>query len=355
MGLLLIATAGSCALDAESSFDDASNKIGVGFTLYSSPKWRGGKTAPTCSGHIKHSKIIIHHTESSRPSTHDGCLSIMRSMHDHHTRPKKDKGNRWCDIGYHYVVCNGAVYAGRKINTTGAHTAGQNAAIGIAVAGCYDSPGKCTARAVKLLAEDEKVLHTLIHELSDEYKITAAVTGHKKYNHTSCPGDLEKLLPTLSKPIQKGCGKVDPKTGCHDLCDSSESEKKAIASLKSQGVVRTCSSANAYFEPTKSITRGEFLCWLMRKQFALRGETRAPSEFPQVFTDLDVNNECSAWVQEAGRQGITAGCALGKVCPNDIATGAQIKALAKNAGYHLNVQTQQVTRAQAAMLISNLR
>lgn len=108
------------------------------------------------------------------------------------------KGNKWKDIGYHYVVeLDGKVGKGREEKTTGAHTKGKNStSIGVCYVGGLDQEKrpKDTLRGVQL-GSMEQLLMDLLTRYPD-----ATLHGHNEFASKACPSfdvqdKFQKLIP----------------------------------------------------------------------------------------------------------------------------------------------------------------
>ena len=95
------------------------------------------------------------------------------------------EGNKWADIGYHYVIeLNGVVHDGRPLEQIGAHVQGHNiGSIGICYVGGLDTKGKpkdtrTQAQKAALYALTESLLHRFPG---------ATVHGHNEFAAKACP------------------------------------------------------------------------------------------------------------------------------------------------------------------------
>ncbi|MEQ8200391.1 MAG: N-acetylmuramoyl-L-alanine amidase [Syntrophomonadaceae bacterium] len=114
-------------------------------------------------------RVIIHHSASPDVSAAE--------IHGWHLA----KG--WSGIGYHYVIrADGAVEAGRPLNTIGAHAgAGVN----------HDSIGVClTGNFMEYPPADEQLqtLVRLVDGLEERYGTMLEVLRHQDVAATACPG-----------------------------------------------------------------------------------------------------------------------------------------------------------------------
>ena len=105
-------------------------------------------------------------------------------------------GNKWKDIGYHYVVeLDGKIGTGRLESVTGAHTKGKNrTSIGVCYVGGLDqdkSP-KDTLRGVQLGSMEQ-----LLMELMTRYP-EATLHGHNEFASKACPSfDVQEKFKHL--------------------------------------------------------------------------------------------------------------------------------------------------------------
>lgn len=133
--------------------------------------------------------IVVHHS-----ATDEGSVAAFRRYHIEH--------NKWSDVGYHYVICNGhggpdgEVQEGRNILFAGAHAIGRNKdSIGICLVGDF-------TKSKPTIAQMES-LHKLLRDLIGKYPIAPErVLGHKEVAATLCPGniDMEAIRKALKQP-----------------------------------------------------------------------------------------------------------------------------------------------------------
>lgn len=125
-------------------------------------------------------KIIIHCA-----ATPEGKDYTVEQIRQWHTSPKP-KGNRWKDIGYHFVIYrDGSVHPGRPIEQIGAHTSGYNAnSIGICYIGGCAKDGK-TPKDTRT-TEQKAALVKLVTELRRRFP-NASVHGHNEFANKACP------------------------------------------------------------------------------------------------------------------------------------------------------------------------
>jgi hypothetical protein len=128
-------------------------------------------------------KITIHHDGMSpfagtSRSTVADRIELIRVSH-----LKRDGGNRWGDIGYHFVVDrSGRVWQARPVSYQGAHVKHQNQAnVGVLCLGNFEqqSPSRNQVRR----------LESLIVELRAQYRVPVSrVYTHRELDSTKCPG-----------------------------------------------------------------------------------------------------------------------------------------------------------------------
>jgi len=133
--------------------------------------------------------IVIHHSASKW-----GNVEAIRHWHT----DKPPAGNGWCDIGYHFLICNGRpqygmeyladddgwLEVGRPVAEQGAHCHAVNAR----------SIGICCVGLAEPTARQLVTLYKLIKKLKSEYTIID-IGGHRDYAATDCPGwDVRKWV-----------------------------------------------------------------------------------------------------------------------------------------------------------------
>lgn len=138
------------------------------------------------------SDIIIHC--AATPEGRDVKTATIREWHV--------SGNKWKDIGYHYVVeLDGSVRKGRDEAVIGAHTSGYNShSIGICYVGGCAIDGK-TPKDTRTPAQ-RSAMEKLVRELLQKYP-GAKVRGHRDYspdlngNGTVEPSEWIKACPSF--------------------------------------------------------------------------------------------------------------------------------------------------------------
>jgi N-acetylmuramoyl-L-alanine amidase len=141
-------------------------------------------------------RLVVHHSELAT-----GNAALYRWLHR--------LVNGWADIGYHYVIGNGAggwsrdgeLEPGRPVAFQGAHVRGYNEhSIGICLVGNLDRQAPSPAAYATLVV--------LLRELLERHGLTPKqVRGHREFPGVtkSCPGrrfDLDELRRTLSAPVE---------------------------------------------------------------------------------------------------------------------------------------------------------
>lgn len=124
----------------------------------------------------KINKIIVHC--SATPEGRDIKTETIRDWHIN--------GNRWKDIGYHYVIeLDGSIHKGREENVVGAHCSGQNInSIGVCYVGGVAKDGK-TPKDTRTEAQKSSLLK-LLKNLKAKYP-SATIYGHREFAAKACP------------------------------------------------------------------------------------------------------------------------------------------------------------------------
>ncbi|MAJ46069.1 MAG: hypothetical protein CMJ57_01915 [Planctomycetaceae bacterium] len=128
-------------------------------------------------------RITIHHDgmppfSGTRQSEVAARIELIRRAH-----LNRDGGNRWGDIGYHFVVDRaGRVWEARPITYQGAHVKNQNERnIGILCLGNFEQqrPSRDQVRGLEIL----------VVNLRNKYRVpTSRVRTHRELASTLCPG-----------------------------------------------------------------------------------------------------------------------------------------------------------------------
>ena len=121
-------------------------------------------------------KIIIHC--SATPPHKDFSAEDIRDWHV--------KGNKWSDIGYHYIVrLDGSMEYGRPIEVPGAHCKGHNQdSIGICYIGGMDKDMEC-AEDTRTPEQIASLLELL--RLLKKFHPNAIIHGHRDFSSKECP------------------------------------------------------------------------------------------------------------------------------------------------------------------------
>jgi len=160
--------------------------------------------------------IVVHHTASNNVYSRGEAVNQVRSYQYWH-----QGNNRWCDIGYNFLVDRfGRLYEGREgsMNAAiiGAHAAGFNTrSVGIAMMGQFHPGALPTASSVS--AEMLAGVQLMVSAVAQRWNINPAAStsyrpadpslplrsmptlvGHRDVNATTCPGDIGyALLPQM--------------------------------------------------------------------------------------------------------------------------------------------------------------
>ncbi len=161
---------------------------------------------PTFSPAIR--GAIVHHTAGNNDYTPAQSAEIVRGIYAYHARTL-----RWCDIGYNALVdkygqiFEGA-FGGLDRNVEGTHTGGFNkSTVGVSMIGNLDqaAPSAAMVSAVARFLRwrlnragvNPAGTAQLTAESFSDSKFRAgaqtdlpAISGHRDYNNTSCPGEL---------------------------------------------------------------------------------------------------------------------------------------------------------------------
>ena len=124
----------------------------------------------------KISKIIIHC--SATPRGKDFSAEVIRDWHV--------KGNRWSDIGYHYIIAlDGSMEYGRSIEISGAHTKGHNSnSIGICYIGGMDRE---MVNNEDTRTDKQKSSLIILLKMLKKLHPEAKIHGHRDFAKKACP------------------------------------------------------------------------------------------------------------------------------------------------------------------------
>nr|DBA20386.1 TPA: hypothetical protein GDO54_017174 [Pyxicephalus adspersus] len=130
--------------------------------------------------------VIIHHTAGASCNSKSSCSAQVRNIQNMHKN-----GNKWCDIGYNFLIGgDGSILEGRGWKTVGVHAANANSVnIGISFIGTFTSraPSNAALNAAKRLIS----CGVAKGYIKKEYRLR----GHRNVNKTECPGNsLYKII-----------------------------------------------------------------------------------------------------------------------------------------------------------------
>jgi len=92
-----------------------------------------------------------------------------------------------------------------------------------------------------------------------------------------------------------------------------------IQALAAAGITAGCGGNN--FCPDSPVTRAEMAVFLLRGK---HGAGFAPPRASGIFADVPTSHWAAAWIEQLAREGIAAGCAAGRYCPESAVTRAQM-------------------------------
>jgi hypothetical protein len=95
--------------------------------------------------------------------------------------------------------------------------------------------------------------------------------------------------------------------------------RQHIQSLAAAGVTAGCGGNN--FCPASPVTRAEMAVFLLRGR---HGAGFAPPPASGIFADVPSSYWAAAWIEQLAEEGIGAGCAAGRYCPDAAVTRAQM-------------------------------
>ncbi len=93
-----------------------------------------------------------------------------------------------------------------------------------------------------------------------------------------------------------------------------------IEQLAAMGITAGC-GGNAYC-PQRAMTRGEMAVFLLRAKHG--ASYQPPSASGSVFSDVPTNHPFAPWIEQLAAEGISAGCASNRYCPENPVTRAQM-------------------------------
>ncbi|MDQ1633188.1 MAG: hypothetical protein QOC80_3160 [Frankiaceae bacterium] len=163
---------------------------------------------------------FVHHTDNANTYSAADVPGILRGIYAYHV-----KSNRWCDVGYNYLVDRfGRIFEGRFGGITmpviGAHTGGYNLdTFGTSLIGTFTSVAPPAAMMNSLADLFAWKLGSYYRNPQGKTVLTAAafagnryptgtrvtlntISGHRDADLTSCPGDRAyALLPSLRSMV----------------------------------------------------------------------------------------------------------------------------------------------------------
>lgn len=131
------------------------------------------------------SRITVHH-EGSIPfssTSQSDVVSRLNQVRNAHLDRRAKTGERWCDIGYHYIIDpNGVVWEGRNTRYQGAHVQDENEHnLGIMVLGNFERQRPTPASLA--------TLDTFVAMQMQRYRVPISrVRTHREIGSTECPG-----------------------------------------------------------------------------------------------------------------------------------------------------------------------
>lgn len=129
--------------------------------------------------------ITVHHDGMNAfyDMSEGGAVKRLNTIRESHTERKAKAGEKWADIGYHFIVDPaGRVWEGRPLQYQGAHVQDYNEHnIGVMCMGNFEQQSPSRAQVESL---DRFVL-----QLMKQYRITLGnVKTHREWASTACPG-----------------------------------------------------------------------------------------------------------------------------------------------------------------------
>lgn len=131
------------------------------------------------------SRITVHHEGSTvfTGTSQSDVAARLESVRASHLSRRARSGERWCDIGYHYIIDPaGRVWEGRSTRFQGAHVQDENEHnLGIMVLGNFERQ-RPTPQAMQ-------ALDTFLEMQMQRYNVPLQrVRTHRELGPTSCPG-----------------------------------------------------------------------------------------------------------------------------------------------------------------------
>jgi len=293
---------------------------------------------------------IVHHTahrsaaNGANTYTAEEAPGIIRAMHIYHTRPSRQGGLGWKDLGYNVVVDRfGRVYEGRRGGfdqaVIGAHARGFNTgSFGVAVIGDFSDvlPSKEAIAALTNVIATKSQIHGIDPDgftnqmpmaHNDETTSTASlattgvlrpvIVGHRDVGSTVCPGLILNLLPEMRLSARAVSVRFPD-------VPANSPHRPSIVRLADQGVIRGCRD-NA-FCPSQGLTRAQAATFVLQ---ALQLPVVPPSRAP--FTDVALTAPHASSIYTLVENGFMMGKQNNRFGPSDRMTRAQLAILLYNA------------------------
>ncbi|WP_156722292.1 peptidoglycan recognition protein family protein [Streptomyces apocyni] len=150
--------------------------------------------------------VAVHHTGDVRfaASSHSRCASQVRGIQNHHM-----DANGWDDIAYTYLVCvHGYVFEGRGVGVrTAANGTNDSNYRYYAVCGLVGGTSASYDTITDQLIDG---FRTAIARLRSVGNAAAAITGHKSFLATECPGVLGRHMSAMEPGSGDGGDPTDP-------------------------------------------------------------------------------------------------------------------------------------------------
>ena len=124
---------------------------------------------------------VLHN--SGTAAQYDKGLDTVKAFHNYHVNH-----NGWKAIGYHFVISTeGVIYAGRKMDYTGAHAGanGNPGSIGVCLVGNFETTDKPTEAQKKSFAALQLALNKVCYGGNG-----LKVRFHREFMSTGCPGKI---------------------------------------------------------------------------------------------------------------------------------------------------------------------
>lgn len=131
------------------------------------------------------SRITVHHEGSNffAATSQSDVAARLNSVRNAHLDRRARTGERWCDIGYHYIIDPaGRVWEGRNTRYQGAHVQDENEHnLGIMVLGNFERQRPTPAA--------KQALDTFVAMQMQRFSVPInRVRTHKEFGGTACPG-----------------------------------------------------------------------------------------------------------------------------------------------------------------------